>query len=262
MPLPDAQAAFASLNTHRADCLGQHPFPCEPWPVRQPRVTAFLKASVQASVYSFQECMPEQAAGIAADLGWGGSYNPPYAWDENQNVVMYDRGKWRDLEVWQRSLAAIAGDDGDAHQRSVNWVLLEHRATGRRCWFGSSHLESGDAEARAAQAKVLVAALPDVYPLILGLDRNSYTLGAGSPRATFAAAGLTEAELSVLANDPQGRPPGERSFHGWTDPIMDGKCIDGHHTRGVVVRASKLISTAGLAATDHSAGRLSFTLTG
>lgn len=235
---------LGSLNVHRADCDRKHAHPCDPWAERAPRFKAIFD-KMRASVYTLQECLPEQAADLGEILGWGSRRNPPFWWDENQNVILADPKKWFDVKVVQCSLWRKSSELANRNRRSVNCVLLQSVETGDRVWACASHLESGDAEARVLQAGALACNLSNVYPLALGIDRNSYTTEAGGPRKTLDASGLAEV--------PFANPNSERSFHGWEPAIDDGKCIDGIHYRGLTVRdGSALVSTVGLNATDHS----------
>jgi hypothetical protein len=240
------QFAFGSLNVHRLDCNRDHHHPCDPWEDRASRVGELLREEFRCSVYALQECRPEQAADLVDLLGWGDATNPAYAWDENQNVVAYDRDKWTDVGVYHLSLSHQPGDKGDQHRRSVLWVLLEHLDSGERFWAGSSHLENGDGEEREKEAARLVQLLPPEYPAALGIDRNSYTTGEGGPRDTFEDAGMTEL-------DPDN-PEDQRSFNNWDgegEP-NDGKSIDGQHYLGLEVRDGRMVYTVNLDATDHN----------
>jgi hypothetical protein len=247
MPLT---STFGTLNVHRADCNRDHPNPCDPWPVRLPRVVNFLRTQMRCSLYAFQECLPQQAADITQGLGWASAKNPAAWSDENFNVIAIDRQKWTDLLVAQHSLARAPGDLGDRNRRSVNWVWVRRIGTPYTLGVGSAHLETGNPADRAEQALSLVETLPAGGPLILGIDRNSYTSAADGPRAIFAKAGLTEAVID---------PTSERSFNGFAPSIeSDGKRIDGIHYRGLASASAVLRSTVGLGATDHSGLRMSF----
>lgn len=239
---------FGSLNVHRLDCDRDHYHPCRSWDQRGPELAGWIKDTMRASVYAFQECMPQQAADITAAIGWGDASNPPYVCDENQNAVAYDRTKWTDIGVYQLSLSKDSGDLGDSHRRSVVWVLLEHLESGRRVWVGSAHLENGNAEEREREAARLVDVLPPEYPFVLGIDRNSYTTSEGGPRDIFDQAGMIEL-------DPDN-PDDQRSFNQWdhTQEPKDGKSIDGqHYSEGVIIRDGAMEYTTALDLTDHNA---------
>ena len=253
--MPTVDAVFGSLNVHRKDCLRtEHPA-CEDWgKVRKAAVLHTIKDQMKASVYAFQECNYDQAVDLTVGLGWGSARNPAFTWDENQSVIAYDRSKWRDVLAVQVSLASKAGETGDKNRRSVNWVLLEHLDTKARCWFGASHLETGNPDARIEQATVLARIRPfPTYPMVLGIDRNSYTTESGGPRDLLRKSGFTEL---VFDN-----PKHERSFNGFETPIYDGKCIDGIHSIGVTFRDGRLVSTAGTKGTDHSGLVANLTIT-
>lgn len=237
---------FGSLNVHRLDCDRDHHHPCDAWQERGPKVGDFIYDQLRCSVYAFQECLPQQAVDITDRLGWGDSENPAYVWDENQNVVAYDRKKWTDVGVLQVSLGPV-GSKADQHRRSVVWVLLHHLSSGKRFWAGSAHLENGDSEERTREARRLVEVLPPSYPLALGIDRNSYTTSDDGPRAILEDAGLEEL---VPDNDRK-----ERSFNNWDyeGEAYDGKSIDGQHYRGLEVRGGRMEYTTNLEMTDHSA---------
>jgi hypothetical protein len=239
---------FGSLNVHRLDCDRDHHHPCRSWDQRSAELAAWIKDTMRCSVYAFQECMPQQAVDITDHLGWGDATNPAYVWDENQNCVAYDRKKWTDVGVYQLSLSHDTGDKGDQHRRSVIWALLEHLDSGRRCWFGSAHLENGDADERAREANRLVEALPPGWPAALGIDRNSYTDSEDQPRDIFETAGLEE-----LVPDNSEK---QRSFNNWDydDVPYDAKSIDAQHYLGqVTVRGGRMDYTTDLDYTDHNA---------
>lgn len=237
----------AGLNIHRSDHDPPHDPPHDPWSDRGPKLGRFLSTQVRASVYLLQECTYPQASDLAAALGWGTAQNQAYWWDENQNVVLADPAKWFDVEVRQHSLWSTSDELGNANRRSVNLVLLQHRATQARVWCGSSHLEPGDAANRVLQAMALIRVLPT--PVVLGVDRNSFTTEAGQPLDLMASAALPD----ITAHPGFVNRTGERSYHGFATPIRDGKHIDGIHYRGVIARGGRLASTAGLGITDHSA---------
>ena len=245
---------FGSLNVHRADCDKNHYHPCRDWDDdRGDELADWISDEMRCSVYAFQECMPDQAVTITDRLGWGDAQNPAYWWDENQNVLACDRKKWTDLGALHISLGKV-GSKADDHRRSVLWVLLEHLDSGRRAWFGSAHLENGDGEERSREAQVLVDFLPPGgYPLVLGIDRNSYTTSADGPRAIFADAGFVELEPD--------NPDKQRSFNGWdhSQEPKDGKSIDGQHYRGVKIRGGAMEYTTNKDTTDHNGlvGKLS-----
>lgn len=237
---------FGSLNVHRMDCDGDHHHPCRGWDRRGPELAAWIKDTMRCSVYAFQECLPQQAVDITDHLGWGDSQNPAHHWDENQNVVAYDRKKWTDLASLHISLGKV-GSIGDDHRRSVAWVLLEHLDTGRRAWFGSSHLENGNADERAREAEVLVDFLPPGgYPLVLGIDKNSYTASEGQPVDVLADAGF-------VMLDPDN-PENQRSFNAWDgyEQPNDGKSIDSQHYIAAKIRGGSMEYTTDLDTTDHN----------
>lgn len=236
------QAKHGTLNVHRADCDRKHANPCDPWPVRLPRLVKFLSTRMRCSTYSFQECLPAQASDITTLLGWGSHKNPGFWGDENFNVIAADRKKWTDLQVAEVSLLLKVGDKGDTNRRSANWVQLRHLDSGRDVWFGSGHFENGDPAARRVQAGRYVATKPQ-GPVVAGLDKNSFSGSAGDPRDILTRGGFREVAVATQ----------ERSFHGFAKPVLDGKCIDSLHvTGGVKVRFGEFHSTAGLGATDHS----------
>lgn len=238
---------FGSINVHRADCNRDHYHPCDSWDERASRVGSIMHGDMRCSVYACQECMPEQASDLADYLGWGDEGNPPYVVDENQNAIIYDRKKWTDRGVIMISLSKGPGDKADQHRRSIMYVLLEHIDSGVKAWFGSAHLENGDADERTQEALYLVDFLPPGAPMIFGIDRNSYTTSEDGPRAIFEDAGLEE----IVFDNPDD----QRSFNQWdhSQEPKDGKSIDGQHTLGMItVRDAFMVYTTSLDATDHN----------
>lgn len=241
-------AKFGTLNVHRADCNRHHPNPCDPWRVRGPRVADFIRRQMRCSAYAFQECLPEQAIDLTTALGWGTSKNPAWWSDENFNVVALDRTKWTDIDVREVSLWAAVGGKGDRNRRSAIWLRALHLETGVEVMLGSSHLETGDPEARATQADKLARSWPcdgdTPTDAVLGIDRNSYTLAPNQPRDILNSHGIWEAIPDCA----------EGSFNGFGKPSMDGKSIDGLHYTGprLTVSDTQLVSSVGLVATDHS----------
>ena len=204
---------------------------------------AWLGGTLRASAYLLQEADLGMVVAIAKGLGWTDSPGRPcYRVDENRNAVVWDPRKWRDLRSKAVSLTETADDLGDRHYRSVQWAELEHRATGTVVWLGSSHLSNGDsaesAAARAAQARVLAAHLPEGR-LALGIDRNSR--GTSEPTRILAAAGL--ADLTVGASPLRTYPAG--------DTRTDGVQIDAIFGRGVALRSVRLVDPGSV--TDHRA---------
>lgn len=205
---------------------------------------AWLGGTLRASAYLLQECTHAMAVAIAKGLGWTDSPGRP-CWrvDENRNTVVWDPKKWRDLRSKAVSLTEAADDLGDRHYRSVQWVELEHRATGQIVWLGSAHLSNGDSDessaARVAQARVLAGSLPTGAPLLLGIDRNSR--GTSEPSRVLAAAGL--ADLTVGASPLRTYPAG--------DSRTDGVQIDAILGAGVLLRSPRLVDPGTV--TDHRA---------
>ena len=206
-------------------------------------IAAWLGGTLRASAYLLQEADLGMVVAIAKGLGWTDSAGRP-CWrvDENRNAVLWDPRKWRDLRSKAVSLTETADDLGDRHHRSVQWVELEHRATGQLVWLGSSHLSNGSSDesaaARAAQARVLAAHLPEGR-LALGIDRNSR--GTSEPTRILAAAGL--ADLTAGASPLRTHPAG--------DTRTDGVQIDAIFGRGVVLRSPRLVDPGSV--TDHRA---------
>ena len=238
-----APFAFGSLNVHRADCDRKHANPCDHWDKRVPNMVKFMKDKMRCSIYAVQECLPRQAFDITIGLGWGTSKNPAFFVDENFNAILIDRKKWRDIDVRENSLSFKAGDKGDVNRRSIIWVHLEHLETKQILHAFSSHLETGDPNARVIQTKALVNTDPD-GPFVGGVDRNSYTTDPGQPRDIFNHNNFKELKFD--------NPSKERSFNGFGKPEYDGKCIDSQYYRGVTCRGGRLVSTVGLRFTDHS----------
>lgn len=228
------RARIASLNlAQRID-----------WDRRRPLVVALMSRELRASVYAVQECDYGMASDVARDLGWTDSDGRPcWRTDENRNSVIWDPRKWRDLDSLAVSLTETADDLGDRHYRSVQWVELEHRASGERVWVGSSHLSNGDSDesaaARVAQARVLAASLPTGALLALGLDRNSRA--TSEPTRVLAGAGLVD--LTVGASSLRSHPAG--------DTRTDGVQIDALFGRGIIAEHVQLVDPG--RATDHRA---------
>lgn len=249
---------FGSLNVHRADCDRTHRPICQQWPDRRMDLFNFLRRYGRASVYALQECKPEQAVWLTTALGWGTEKNPAYVIDENFNVIIYDRSKWTDDGAQAFSLSNKPGDKGDVHRRSLVLVNLVSLKTGLAFLAGASHLETGDPQARvlnaAAIGEVLNRSEFRKVPIMIGIDRNSYTSDPAGPRAVFRAAGFQD----VVDTVPGFNPDKENSFNGFDTPKFNDDCIDGIHYRNIKIRDGGLRSTApggrpnGGKPTDHS----------
>lgn len=211
------------------------------WTTRQPLVLGKMRKDFRSSVYLFQEATIDMAASLGMGIGWSASKGQPcWRTDENRNTIMWDPKKWRDLNTISVSLSEYAGDLGDRHYRSVNWVQLQHLESKDVVWFGSAHLSNGaDAGAeRLAQARVLVKHLP-AGKLALGVDRNS--LKNSPPALALVAAGLVD-----FTKDADKR----RTFPSG-DSRTDGVQIDAIHAKGLIL--SKIVLHDTGRATDHRA---------
>ena len=214
------------------------------WTGRKKQVLSRFKNTVKASVYLLVETDTSMAADIAGGLGWGTPGQPCWRTDENRNTVAWDPLKWRDIDTKQASLSAKPKDLGERHYRSVNWVLLEHRATGRRCWFGAAHLSNGSNAGtdRATQAKVLVASIPTGAPILLGIDRNSLPTSDPAKIISLVLPLLTpDLPDSFLGNGRQAGTAAIDGLHGTVMIRNVSTCADTKATDHLLIRAAVTI---------------------
>jgi len=147
------------------------------------RVLRSLVEDFNADVCTFQECGPfaNRIAEPSLEAVMGGEYAEavPEAAMVNYTPVFYRKDRFNLVDAGYSTYDGL----NDANSKGVSWVVLEEKATGKRCAFASTHFwykarGQEDTQQRienARQLKGICDRIVEIYriPVIIGGDFNN-----------------------------------------------------------------------------------------
>jgi endonuclease/exonuclease/phosphatase family metal-dependent hydrolase len=253
-PLDPNNLRVMTFNLRFGNPLGEHS-----WLERRP-VTAALLKNANPDLFGTQEGLIQQLKDMQQDLGddyaWVGVARTDGKQIGEHTAIFYRKSRLELLEehdFWLSDTPEVVNSKGWGNNivRITTWVRFKDRKTGQQFYVWNTHFDHQSEPARQKSAVLMcerINALKTDLPVIVTGDFNCGPKSVA--HNTFTDAGFKDTWNTAK----EKRGPIIGTFHGYKDPIPNGKRIDWILTRGKIEADSIAIDTfeqQGKRASDH-----------
>lgn len=251
-PTPSADLHVGSFNIYGANNDSKATGEAKTWAERKPGVVADIigeKADVvglqeanQSTIYNLPGGVNQftdlrnglNAAGQPYELANTNGYNCAKP-STSSNCSYVDQGASNGTRIiYNTATVSLVGQGSFRYTKQTSsthryfaWATFQHKSTGNRFFFATTHLQPGDAVAREAQWKELIAKVKSLnttnLPVIITGDFNTskFSSPAATMLPTMKSAGFLDVLNQTYGDSTPTSPPAEKLTNAWINSFND-----------------------------------------